>query len=167
MDMDARIEPPDSFHLLSAQGWMELGNPVEARKELSQLSSRFAEHPGVIEVKWQIFAKERVWDECVDLASALVRVVPDNPVGWVHRSFALHELKQTQEARDNLLVAVRRFPKNPLICYNLACYECQLGSLDKAKGWLRLACQLGDSKHFRKLAKEDLDLRPMWQSGEA
>lgn len=166
MSKDAKIGPPDSFHLLSAEGWLELGNLAEARIELNKVSPRFVEHPCVLEVRWQILAKERAWEECVGLAAILAQTVPDNPVGWVHRSFALHELKQTQEARDNLLVAVRRFPEDPLICYNLACYECQLGALDKAKDWLRLACQLGDSKHFRKLAKEDPDLRPLWQSGE-
>ena len=166
MNMDTNIEPPDSFHLLSAQGWLELGNLAEARVELSQVSSRFIEHPCVLEVRWQILAKEKAWEECVGLAAVLARAVPDNPVGWVHGSFALHELKQTREARDNLLVAVQRFPNDPLICYNLACYECQLGALDKEKTWFRLACHLGNAKHFRKLAREDPDLRPLWQRGE-
>ena len=33
-----------------------------------------------------------------------------DPLGWVHRSYALHELKRTAEARDNLLRVVDKFP---------------------------------------------------------
>lgn len=163
--MDEKIEPPDSFHLLSAQGWLELGDLDEARAELRLVSSRFLEHPCVLEVRWQISAKERAWHDCVGLAAELARAAPDSPVGWVHRSFALHELKLTGEARDNLLVAAEMFPEDPLICYNLACYECQLGALEKARTWLRTACQLGNSKHFKKLAREDPDLQPLWEGG--
>ncbi len=164
--MEPNIEPPNSFHLLSAQGWLELGNLDEARIELSQVSPRFIEHPCVLELQWQILAKERAWDKCVALAAVLTQAAPDSPAGWVHGSFALHELKKTSEARDNLLVATQRFPEDPLICYNLACYQCQLGALDEAKEWLRKACQLGNAKQFKKLAREDPDLRPLWQSGQ-
>ena len=30
------LEPPDSFHVLAAQGWFELGNYLEANSELEQ-----------------------------------------------------------------------------------------------------------------------------------
>ena len=32
------LEPPDSFHLLAAQGWLELGNHVEANEELDKIT---------------------------------------------------------------------------------------------------------------------------------
>ncbi len=158
------IEPPDCFHVLAAQGWLELGNVAEARADLARVSPRHVEHPCVLEVGWQLFAKEKAWEECLGLAARLTRLVPDNPAGWVHQSFALHELKQTQEARDNLLNAAKRFPNDALICYNLACYECQLGEMGQARQWLERACRFGDAKRFKKLAREDPDLSPLWDN---
>ena len=32
------VEPPDSFYLSAAQGWMELGDPAEAQAELDKVA---------------------------------------------------------------------------------------------------------------------------------
>ena len=34
------LAPPDSHHLLAAQGWLELGNHLEANAELEQIAPR-------------------------------------------------------------------------------------------------------------------------------
>lgn len=52
--------------------------------------------------------------------------MPESTLGLIYRSHILHELKRTEEARDNLLRMVDRFPENPIMQHNLACYECQL-----------------------------------------
>jgi hypothetical protein len=46
----------------------------------------------------------------VDIAAAVVKLAPEKSNGWIHRSFALHELKRTDEAFDNLLPAAEQFP---------------------------------------------------------
>jgi hypothetical protein len=33
-----RIKPPDSVHLKAAEGWLELGNHLEANEELENIS---------------------------------------------------------------------------------------------------------------------------------
>jgi len=38
------------------------------------------------------------WEAVVQIAEALVNLAPEKSDGWVSRSFALHELKRTQEA---------------------------------------------------------------------
>jgi len=83
-------------------------------------------------MRWEIYAKAKKWDASLDIPSALVQVVPDRPVGWVHRSFCLHELERTADAHDNLPRVVNRFPEHAIMLYNLACYECQLGRLEQA-----------------------------------
>jgi hypothetical protein len=70
-------------------------------------------------------------------------------LGWVHRSYYLHELKNTEEARDNLLRVVDKFLEDPIMRYNLACYECQLGKLEPAKNWLQKACEVGDPEKIK------------------
>ena len=46
--------------------------------------------------------------------------------------------------RDNLLRVVDKFPISATMRYNLGCYECQLGNLDRAKRWLEKAFELGE-----------------------
>jgi tetratricopeptide (TPR) repeat protein len=99
----------------------------------------------------------------LDIATALVQAAPDDPDGWIGRSFALHEMKRTEEARDYLQRVVDKFPKISVIRYNLACYECQLGSLEKARDWLAKAFKVGDTKAIKRMALDDRDLEPLWK----
>ncbi len=157
------LEPPDTLHLQAAQGWLELGNYIEANEELEKITPELRAHPAVLAVRWEIYAKAKKWDACLDFASALVQMVPDHPLGWVHRSFCLHELERTAEARDNLLRVVDKFPEHAVMRYNLACYECQLGRLEQAKNWLEKAFKLGDAKAMKLAGLDDPDLQPLWR----
>jgi tetratricopeptide (TPR) repeat protein len=156
------LEPPDSHHLNAAQGWIELGNHVEADVELEKIDPALRSHPNVLELRWQIYAKAKKWEACVDIGEALVRTAPDLPEGWIHRSYALHELKRTQEAADKLEAAAELFPSVWNIPYNLACYACQLGKHEEAWEWLEDAFDLGDSKAVKLMALDDPDLAPFW-----
>lgn len=64
------LEPPDSIHLEAAEGWVELGNHLEANEELEQITSENRAHPAVLEVRWQIYAKAENWDASPYIASA-------------------------------------------------------------------------------------------------
>jgi tetratricopeptide (TPR) repeat protein len=158
--MTVKLEPPDSHHLNAAQGWLGLGDVVEARAELDLVSKLFAKHPEVLELRWQICEKTGQWNECVETAQSLIKVAPKQPLGWIHRSYALHELKRTQEAYDGLETAAKMFPDIWLIPYNLACYACNLGRKVEAWEWLQEAFGLGDEKEIKSMAMEDPDLKP-------
>jgi tetratricopeptide (TPR) repeat protein len=101
-------------------------NHLEANDELENITAENRVHPTVLEVRWQIYAKAKKWKGALDIASVLIQLVPEHPLGWVHRSFSLHEMKRTEEARDNLLRVADKFPQDPVMRYNLACYECFL-----------------------------------------
>lgn len=156
------LQPPDIHHLNAAEGWLELGNHHEALLELNCISPPAQECLEVMGVRWSITAQFKRWEECVRIAASIVELAPKNVFGWIHRSYALHELKRTQEARDLLLPAVKRFPKNETIPYNLACYECQLGELAAARDWLRRAMKLRSPAQLKVQALEDPDLKPLW-----
>ena len=80
------LEFHDQRHLVAAQGWLELGNHLEANEELEQITAEYHVHPAVLEVRWQICAKAKKWKGALDIASALIQLVPEHPLGWVHRS---------------------------------------------------------------------------------
>ena len=127
------LEFEDQRHLEAAEGWFELGNHLEANEELEQVTPKNRAHPAVLEIRWQIYANAKKWDAALDLASALIQLVPELPLGWVHRSYCLHEMMKTEEARDNLL-RVEKLPEDPIMRYSLACYECQLGRFATVHG---------------------------------
>ncbi len=158
------LEPPDTHHLAAAEGWLELGVPGEAQAELERISTTHRSHPDVLELRWKLLAHAGQWRACVDEAAALVKSAPKRPDGWIHRSYALHELKQTAEAYALLLTVVENFPKNWLMRYNLACYACQLGKTQEALDWLEAAMKLSDRKSVKLMALADLDLKSLWES---
>lgn len=158
-----RLEHPDSFYLRAAQGWLELGDAQEARSELSKISPGRQEHPDVLESRWQIEAKAKQWEPCLAVAASLIRLAPQRSSGWVHLSFALHELKRTEEAYANLARVSQQFVNEPVIPFNLACYSCQLGRLEESLSWLKRAMTIGDSGKIKTMALADEDLKPIWK----
>lgn len=140
-----------------------LGNAKEARQEFAQLSPAARLLPECLGVEWQLLAEEKHWEEAAAVADAHVKAAPDQPEAWIHRSFALHELRRTQTARDRLLPAAKLFPRETTIPYNLACYECQLGDLPAAREWLRRALQRDPAARRERLAMalQDPDLQPL------
>ena len=154
------LAPPDSHHLLAAQGWLELGNHLEANEELERITPELRAHPDVLEVRWQIYAHAEKWDACVDIAGAIIKLDPNRPDAWIHRSFALHALKRTQEAFDQLLPVADKFPKVWTIPYNLACYCAQLGRLDECQAWFKQAMAI-DEHAVKRAGVDDPDLKPL------
>jgi tetratricopeptide (TPR) repeat protein len=108
-------------------------------------------------------AHGKKWDACVDVAEAIITLDPDRSSAWIQRSFALHELKRTQEAFDQLLPVADRFPEVWMIPYNLACYCAQLGRLDESREWLRKAMAVEEDA-VKRAAIDDPDLKPLWNS---
>jgi tetratricopeptide (TPR) repeat protein len=158
----SELQPPDIHHLSAAEGWLELGNAREAQAELDCISPAGQGRIEVLAIRWGILAHFKSWEQGVVVAARIVELVPKEVFGWIHRSYALHELKRTREARDLLQPAAKLFPKVETIPYNLACYECQLGDLAAARDWFRRALKLHVKAELQARALEDEDLKPLW-----
>ena len=158
-----KLTPPGDHYLNAAIGWLELGNTAEAKMELTKISSDQRQHREVLEVGWRICAAERNWAEALEAARRLVATDPDDATGWIHQSYSLHELKRTREAFDMLLPVVEKFPGVSTIPYNLACYACRLGDLERARSWLSEAVRIRGKADIKRTALEDPDLQPMWE----
>jgi len=159
------LEPPDCHFLSSAIGWLELGNRAEAKSELAQLSEAAREHPDALETLWLLCVEEGNWVDGLRSAQALLRVAPNRPSGWLHQAYALRRVPDgsLQQAWDALLPAFEKFPKEPIIPYNLGCYACQLQQLDDARKWLQLAIHAGDKDTIKSMALADPDYQPLWE----
>lgn len=158
---------PDNKHLEAAEGWLELGNHLEANEELEKITPQLRAHPLVLELRYKIYSEAGKWQMAAEVAKGMYEMLPDNPWGPFHLAFALHELKRTQEAYDTLIPVIDKFPKEWLMLFNLACYSCQLGKLTEAMQWLEKAIDVVGKKGIRQQALDDLDLEPLWtQIGE-
>lgn len=167
------LEPPDSIYLRAAEGWLGLGDHIEANEELEKITPQLRTHPDVLEMRWHIYAKENKWEACADIARAVTKIAPERPDGWVHLAYSLRRAKGggLQAAWDALLPVAEKFPKVTIIPYNLSCYAAQMNRLDGARDWLKKAFAIGrKTKCFdqiRLMALNDPDLKPLWdQIGE-
>jgi tetratricopeptide (TPR) repeat protein len=158
------LEPPDSFLLSAAEGWLGLGNLAEARAELAQISSVFQNHPDVLDVQWQLFALEQNWSAALETARRVLQLMPDSPAGWLHQAYALRRAPGggLQAAWAALLPALEKFPDEPTVPYNLACYACQLEQLDEARPLFQRALAVGGREAIKRMALRDPDLQPLW-----
>jgi len=159
-----KLEPPDTHYFLAAVGWLELGNPAEARAELAQIHPQQQEHPDVLELRWSVAAGQQCWEDGLQIAQALLRLAPKRSSGWLHQAYALRRVPDggLQKAWEALLPAFDRFPKLPLIPFNLSCYACQMQQLDAAREWLQRAIAIGGKEKIQQMALQDPDLEPLW-----
>lgn len=155
--------PADKFHVDAASGWIGLGDLDSAHDELKQISPEIQNHPAVLMVHSELLFAEENWETLLPLTEKLLLQFPKLDFLWINRSYALHELKRTQEAFDALLPAAKKFPKRWLIRYNLACYCSQLGDLNEAMQWLQKAIALAGEKEIKAMALDDPDLKPLWK----
>ncbi len=159
-----KLGSPDTHYLSSALGWLELGNRAEARLEWARINPEARRLPEVLEVGWLIQAAEKDWAGALETARALIATDPDRSFGWLHQAYALRRVPEggIRAAWNALLPVVERFPKEPTIPYNLACYACQMGWLDEARKWLRQAQRRGDKTAIKAMALADIDLEALW-----
>jgi tetratricopeptide (TPR) repeat protein len=160
------LSPSDQRCLEAAQGWLMLGNFIEADSELDNITPLFRVHPQVLAVRWQVYAKAERWDGAFEIARTLVEQLPDDSFGWIHQAYALRRMDGggVKAAWDALLPAADKFPTEPTVAFNLACYACQLGNLTEARDWLSKAIELGDKDDTKTRALDDPDLEPLWSS---
>lgn len=161
--MLAQLSHQATRQLLAAEGWLDLGNPPEALTELEQIDPAERNHPFVLEHFWRVYGDWNKWDRAYEVAERIVAAHPELPAGWLNRAYAARRMKggSLALARELLQPAAERFPKEPIIPFNLACYSAQLGVLSEARTWLDQSFRLGNAKVLRQMALDDPDLEPL------
>jgi predicted Zn-dependent protease len=143
--------------ILAAQGYIELGMPVEALAELDALPLDERDSEEALQIRLYILMKTQMWGAALDVCSSIRSLYPDGPAGYIHGAFCLHERGRTQEARDLLLSGPPSLAAEATYFYNLGCYCAVLGDLDAAREYVVTSCQMDDK--FAQIAKLDPDLR--------
>ena len=158
------LDPVDVYRVRAVEGWLGLGLRAEAAAELEAIPPDHQGHPDVLEARWLFHVHARQWDAALAVARKLIFAAPDRASGWLHQAYALRRAADggLAQAREVLMPAAEKFPKEPIIPFNLACYACQLGQLDEARKWLKRAMKVGGREAIRHMALTDEDLKPLW-----
>jgi len=96
------------------------------------------------------------------VAIKLTRWNPNLPHWFILAAYATRRAESLEKAGKILIEGEQRHPKDGTIQFNLACYESQMGNLEKAKVHLKKATAA--EPQFKQIALEDLDLEPLWDS---
>ena len=90
------LHTADERHLMAAEGWLDLGDCQSANDELEAITPEMRAHPAVLRMRVRIYLEAKKWKLVLAVAETLAAQSPDDLDGWIHRSFALHELQRTQ-----------------------------------------------------------------------
>ena len=156
------LEPPDQQHWKAAVGYVELGMFQDANDQLENIDPFNRAAPEVLAVRFAIYHGLKKWELMTEIAKRLVEFQP-NDVQWtISLAYATRRADSIQEAKEILLNAESKFPKEGIIKYNLACYCSQLQDIENAKNYLKKAFEI--DLNWRLAALDDDDLKPLWDS---
>ena len=151
---------PFDRHLQAAQGYLELGLPLEAHEELEEIEPELRHLSEVLAIKVPIFRALRAWRLMEAVAKELCIRQFDVPEWQLALAEAVCHERSMQEALQVLVQAAMRFPEEARIFYTLARYQSQLGYLDAARGRLADAVKLDPV--LREMAHSEPDLAPLF-----
>jgi len=156
------LEQPDRQHWQAATGYVELGMFLEADTELDKIDPFNRAAPEVLALRIAIYRGLEKWELMQEIAKRLAEFQPDDIQWTISLAYATRRANSIQSAKEVLLNAEPKFPKEPEIKYNLACYFCQTGEIQNAKNYLKKALEI--DSNWRMAALEDEDLKPLWES---
>ncbi len=147
---------PHDRSILAAQGYLELGMFRDVWKELNSLPADCLSRTDVMEIFVLSLMGEHRWEDALALARRLREQQPEEPGGFIHEAYCLHELGRTKEALDLLLDGPPSLQDRAVFFYNAGCYHARLGDITAALVMLERSFEMDAS--LKKSAKRDPDL---------
>jgi len=153
------LPPEVQSCLRRAEGFVDLKMPARARVELERIPAALHDHPACRVARLNLLMLEKNWAEAFPIARRLREQFPQHAEHWISDAYVTRRARNIAEAEPILIEAAGLFPRQAVIVYNLACYACQLGHLDKARALLKLLVQ--HHPEWRAAAVQDDDLAPL------
>lgn len=158
---DVAALPPNARHILrAADGYMDLEMWDQAGRELASLDQQSRESFPAAMLRYRLASSRGDWPGAAAVARQIRSNRPDQVDSWVMLAYAERRAVSIESAREILMAAREKFPKEAIVFYNLACYECRLQHNVEAENFLHKAFELDPL--FRKTAMGDEDLEPLW-----
>ena len=142
-----------------AEGYLLLGLKTEAVDALAEILAPECDATPVLVLTLAVHTERGDWASAAPLGARLCAREPEEAGHWIQWAYATRRHTGIWEARTILIQALGLHPREPMIHFNLACYQAQSGHLDDARAFLEAAC--GIDPRFRELARTDPDLAPL------
>src|SRR5260370_30589278 len=156
------LEPPDPKFFEAACGYAQIGMFLDANEEIEKVDPYKRTAPEIVELHGAIYRGMKKWELMAAISKRLAEFQPDDVQWMVSFAYAVRRANSIEAAKEILLEAEQKFPKEAIIKYNLACYFCQLGNLESAREYLKRTFEI--NPNWRLQALEDEDLKPLWVS---
>jgi len=156
------LDPELQRRLSTAEGYLMLGLFDDAAVELDSLPAETQGREEVLTVRLALCQATERWAAMQAAARRLLDLEPASSDWCIALAYATRRAESIEQARLILMEALDRHPLEPLVHYNLACYDCQLGDVPSAKQFIERALRLKPS--MGRMALEDEDLAPIWAS---
>ena len=127
------LEPPDQQYWQAAVGYVELGMFQDANDQLEKIDPFNRAAPEVLATRLAIYRGLKKWELMQQIAKRLKEFQPDNAQWTISLAYATRRAYSIDVAREILLAAEAMFPREAAIPYNLACYYCQPGEMEKSQ----------------------------------
>ena len=101
------LDPENERMLVAAQGFLELGLPLEANNEIENISAEVRHEPEVLEVRVGIYRKMEKWELMQTVAKSLALHDPDEAQFTIWWAYATRRADSLDAARL-ILVNVRQ-----------------------------------------------------------
>jgi predicted Zn-dependent protease len=147
-------------YLDAAIGFLGLGMPMDAWKELEEIDAKDRGRIEVLKVRVEVCRCLEKWELMAEIAQLLVEMEPAEAEHPIDLAFAVRRSKNPEAAAEILEEAKGRFPLEGTIPYNLACYRAVTGKIAEARALLAEAFSLDASLRITSL--DDPDLLGVW-----
>src|SRR3954454_22533697 len=88
----AQLSAEDRRIIVSAEGWLELGNIIQCLDELNNLTPSKNAHPAVLALYWRVHVETNNWEAAHHAAEMLCLVIPSEPQPWLWRAQSLKHM---------------------------------------------------------------------------
>ena len=141
----------------AARGYLMLKMPKDALTELQHLPVAERESLDSLDLYLAAQMMDEDWNTAADTGLRLCKSKPRKGHYFLHAAFCLHEIGDTNQAKQTLLSGPKELLDAPLFHYNMACYLAALENFQQAQHYLAKAIQLDAS--LRETASTDPDLK--------
>ena len=156
------LSPDEQIHLTAAEGFIELGMYLDADAALDDIDPMCRHLPEVLAVRVKAYQALESWELMEVVAKKLVEYDPDDAGWWILWAQATSRAESIEAGRLILVNALERHAHDAGVNFNLACYECSLGNIERTKECLKRCFDIDPS--WKLVALEDERFEALWGS---
>jgi tetratricopeptide (TPR) repeat protein len=143
--------------LESVEGYLLLGMPGQALRELDALRNGGFDSPVVARVRAEALRDLHRYADALAEYEYLDASQPDDLTTLMGMGWCLKRLDRLHEAIEALQRAYRAHPDEPVVLYNLACYLCLAGDKTQCLSWLGRALRMEPNLRQLIVRESDFD----------